>query len=368
MALDRDVVLQALTAVIDPELRRDVVDLGMVGGIEIDGTHVTVDITLTTPGCPLKANISDQVQRHVGALDGVDTVHVMFGHMSEAQRAALKERLQEGRAYRKPGISVPASCRVVAVTSGKGGVGKSTLTANLALAMAALGKEVGVLDADVYGYSIPQMLGVQQRPVTVDKMIVPPVGHGVRLMSIGFFLDDDAPVMWRGPMLHRALEQFLGDVHWGDIEYLFVDMPPGTGDVAISLGQLLPRAEVLVVTTPQVAAQKVAQRSALMAGKLDQKVIGVVENMSDPADGPSVFGTGGGQVLADAVGVPVLGVVPLDAAVREGGDSGVPVAGSESATVAAVLRDIAAAIDAIEPPRPPAPEGSARIKKPLSVL
>ncbi|MBC7643538.1 MAG: Mrp/NBP35 family ATP-binding protein [Thermoleophilia bacterium] len=361
----KDDVFAALGRVIDPELRKDVVELRMVRDIEIDeNNHVTVEIALTTPGCPLKRSFDDQVNQHVGSLPGVTGTLVRFTVMSSEQKEALREQLQGGRQTRKPGIAIPRECRVIAVTSGKGGVGKSTVTTNLAAAMAARGKEVGLLDADVYGYSVPQMLGIQQRPVTVDSMMVPPVAHDVRLMSIGFFLEEESPVMWRGPMLHRALEQFLGDVHWGDIEYLFIDMPPGTGDVAISLGQLLPRAEVVVVTTPQVAAQRVALRAALMAEKMDQQVIGVVENMAG-----GIFGDGGGDVLAAAVNSTVIGRIPLDVAVREGGDSGVAVVASEAA-VAAAFNEIIDAILAIEPPKPPVviPEPRARIKKPLTML
>src|SRR6185295_3377821 len=217
------------------------------------------------------------------------------------------------------GISLDTSTRVLAICSGKGGVGKSTLTANLAVALAAAGKQVGVLDADVYGHSIPYLLGIRQKPVLVDKMIVPPVKHDLKLMSIGFFLDDNGPVMWRGPMLHRALEQFLTDVHWGDLDTLVVDMPPGTGDVSISLGQLLPRAEAVVVTTPQPLAQEVAARAATMAQKTGMRVVGVIENMTS-----DVFGSGGGERLATQLGVRLLGRVPLDARVREAADAGVP--------------------------------------------
>lgn len=364
----REQVLAALEQVIDPELRRNVVKLSMVRDITISDGHVTVGIALTTPGCPLKANITDQVVEHVSAVEGVVSVTVDFSFMNEAEREALRSHLRDGRQYRKPGISVPASCRVIAVTSGKGGVGKSTVTANLALAMAKMGKEVGILDADVYGYSIPQMLGIQQRPVTVDKMIVPPVAHAVRLMSIGFFLDDDSPVMWRGPMLHRALEQFLGDVHWGDLDYLFVDMPPGTGDVALSLAQLLPRSEVLVVTTPQPAAQKVAERSAQMAMKMEQHMLGVVENMSAGTDGTAMFGRGGGQLLAKSCQTELLSTIALDVAIREGGDSGSPIVLRADAPVAAVFMKLAETINAIDGPTPPPPAPEQRIKKPLAML
>ncbi|MCW2971763.1 MAG: Mrp/NBP35 family ATP-binding protein [Thermoleophilia bacterium] len=369
-----DQLLAELRFVQDPELRQDVVTLGMIENVSIDDHgQVLVHLLLTTPGCPLKQSFKDQVNDTVGRLEGVTSTRIEFGVMSQEQRTALRGQLDGDRQHRSPGVSIPDSCRVIAVTSGKGGVGKSTVTANLALALQARGHEVGVLDADVYGYSIPTMLGIHQKPVTVDSMIVPPVAHDVRVMSIGFFLDADAAVIWRGPMLHRALEQFLGDVHWGDLDYLVIDMPPGTGDVAISLGQLLPRAEALVVTTPQSAAQKVAKRSALSAMQLDQIVLGVVETMSDPEGGPQVFGRGGGQLLADELQVPLLATVPLEQAVREGGDLGEPIVArrfEDPAPYAAVQFELLAeAVEARRPkvePKPPAPMD--RIKKPLSLL
>jgi ATP-binding protein involved in chromosome partitioning len=256
---------------------------------------------------------------------------------------------------RSKGLSLDASTRVLAVCSGKGGVGKSTLSANLAVALAQQGKEVGLLDADVYGHSIPHMLGIHQKPVLVDKMILPPVNHDLKLMSIGFFLDDNQPVMWRGPMLHRALEQFLSDVHWGHLDVLVVDMPPGTGDVAISLGQLLPRAETIVVTTPQPAAQEVASRAGTMAQKTGMRIIGVIENMTG-----DVFGSGGGDRLADELGVSVLGRVPLDPLLRECGDAGEPLmAAAPESETAGEIRAIADAVAALE---------RGTILKPLPVL
>jgi ATP-binding protein involved in chromosome partitioning len=261
--------------------------------------------------------------------------------MTEEERAALSTRLRGATPERK-GLSVASRTRVIAVASGKGGVGKSSLTVNIAAALAAAGQEVGVLDADIYGHSVPYMLGVNQRPVAVDRMIVPPVGHGMKLMSIGFFLDENQPVMWRGPMLHRALEQFLQDVHWGELDVLIVDMPPGTGDVSISLGQLLPRAEAVVVTTPQPLAQEVAARAAAMAQKTGMRLVGVVENMSS-----DVFGTGGGERLAGQLRVPLLGRVPLDARVRASADLGTPLVLSDPDCEPAVeLARIAEVIDA----------------------
>ena len=313
----REAVLEALSRVIDPELRRPITELDMVRGIEIDSGRVAITIALTIAGCPLRASFEDQVEREVGVLDGVESVQLAFDVMTPDERAALTQKLRGGVTERSKGISLDASTRVLAVCSGKGGVGKSTLSANLAAAFSRLGRSTGILDADIYGHSIPHILGIRQKPVLVDKMIVPPVKDDLKLMSIGFFLDDNQPVMWRGPMLHRALEQFLSDVHWGELDILVVDMPPGTGDVAISLGQLLPRAEVLVVTTPQPAAQEVAARAAVMAQKTSMRLVGVVENMSG-----DVFGSGGGQRLADDLGVPLLATIPLDTRLREAGDAG----------------------------------------------
>ncbi|MCC6224299.1 MAG: Mrp/NBP35 family ATP-binding protein [Thermoleophilia bacterium] len=326
MVTTRDDVLKALERVIDPELRRSVVELEMVRDVRIDAGEVAVTIALTVPGCPLRASFQEQVERELGPLPGVERVSLAFDVMSPEEKAALTAKLRGGVTGRAKGLSVDARTRVVAVASGKGGVGKSSLTVNLAAALSALGQRVGVLDADVYGYSIPGMLGIDQRPVAVDDMIVPPVRGDLKVMSIGFFLEDNAPVMWRGPMLHRALEQFLSDVHWGELDWLVVDMPPGTGDVSISLGQLLPRAEVIVVTTPQRAAQEVAVRAAEMALKTGMRLVGVVENMSYlVGTGEAIFGSGGGEQLAAAIGAPLLGRVPLDPALREAADAGEPV-------------------------------------------
>ena len=279
--------------------------------------------------------------------------------MSPQEKAALVSRLRGGRAEKT--ISLSPSTRVLAVASGKGGVGKSTLTANLAYALSSLGEEVGVLDGDVYGHSIPHMLGVHQKPIAVDDMMVPPVRGDLKLMSIGFFLDENAPVMWRGPMLHKALEQFLSDVHWGDLDTLLVDMPPGTGDVAMSLGQLLPRAEALVVTTPQPAAQLVAVRAAQMAVKTGMRVVGAVENMSYLAEtGQELFGSGGGQALADEIGVPLLARIPLDPVLREAADAGNP--------VLEVAPDSEAAQSILALAKSVAASRAGTIRKPLTVL
>jgi len=269
----------------------------------------------------------------------VSKVTLHFDVMSPDERAALTTKLRGGVETR--GIQLSPTTRVLAIASGKGGVGKSSLTVNLAAAFAQLGHEVGIIDADIYGHSIPHMLGIRQKPVVVDKMIVPPVAHDMRLMSIGFFLDDNQPVMWRGPMLHRALEQFLQDVHWGELDVLVVDMPPGTGDVSISLGQLLPRAEAVIVTTPQPLAQEVASRAATMAQKTGMRVVGVIENMTS-----EVFGSGGGDRLAAELGVPLLGTVPLDGRVREASDAGVPLVVSDPASEPAqAIAALARAID-----------------------
>jgi ATP-binding protein involved in chromosome partitioning len=324
MEASRDAIMKALEGVIDPELRRSVIDLDMVRGLEIVGGDVAVTIALTVAGCPLRASFQDQVNAALADVDGVASVRLEFDVMSPEERSALTSKLRGSVTERTKGIRLDASTRVLAVCSGKGGVGKSSLAANLAVAFSQLGQRVGVLDADVYGHSIPHIFGIHQKPVLVDRLMIPPVKDDLKLMSIGFFLDDNAPVMWRGPMLHRALEQFLQDVHWGELDTLVVDMPPGTGDVSISLGQLLPRAEVLVVTTPQPAAQEVAARAATMAQKTNMRLLGVIENMTG-----EIFGSGGGQRLAAELGVPLLGSIPLDPRLREQGDLAVPIVAAD---------------------------------------
>src|SRR5438477_5881298 len=349
MEASREEILKALEQVIDPELKRNVVELDMVRDVRIDGSDVTVEIALTVAGCPLRSSFEEQVGKALAPLDGVQRVALEFDVMTPEERATLTARLRGSVTERTKGIALDRSTRVLAVASGKGGVGKSTLSANLAAAFARLGQRTGILDADVYGHSIPHLLGIRQKPVAVDRMIVPPVKDGLKLMSIGFFLDGNEPVMWRGPMLHRALEQFLTDVHWGDLDVLVVDMPPGTGDVSISLGQLLPRAEVVVVTTPQKLAQDVASRAALMAQKTNMRLLGVVENMSG-----EVFGTGGGDDLAYQLAIPLLGRVPLDPQVRECGDVGAPVVSAQpEADSARAIVGIAREIEALR--REPAP-------------
>jgi ATP-binding protein involved in chromosome partitioning len=338
----REAVLGALGNVIDPELRKPVTELDMVRDVTIDGDDVAVRIALTVAGCPLRSSFQDQVAREVGALEGVRSVRLDFDVMTPDERAALTAKLRGGRPEGDRVIQLDPSTRVLAVASGKGGVGKSSLTVNLAASLSAIGRRVGVLDADIYGHSVPHMLGVHQKPVLVDRLMIPPVKHDLKLMSIGFFLDDNEPVMWRGPMLHKALEQFLSDVHWGELDVLIVDMPPGTGDVAISLGQLLPRAEALVVTTPQPLAQDDACRAAVMAQQIGMQVIGVVENMTS-----DVFGAGGGERLAIQLGTRLLAQVPLDVRLREAADRGEPLVLSDPESPAArALAELAETVDA----------------------
>lgn len=325
----------AVGAVVDPELRRPIGELDMVADARVDEAGAAqVAITLTVVGCPAADRIEREVREAALAVHGVASVEVTLGVMTPAQRAALTERLRDGRTVRENPFGPDSLTRVIAVTSGKGGVGKSTVTANLAALAAARGLRVGVIDADVHGYSIPGLLGLTSpsgpvRPTRIDDLIVPPVGFGVKAISIGMFLETAAPVAWRGPMLHRTLNQFLTEVYFGDLDLLLLDLPPGTGDVAISAGQLLPAAEVIVVTTPQPAAADVAIRSGQLAAQTGQRVIGVVETMSGPAESP-LFGSGGGLATADrlteALGtpVPLLGSIPLSVALREGGDVGTP--------------------------------------------
>jgi ATP-binding protein involved in chromosome partitioning len=339
MEASREEILKALEQVIDPELKRSVVELDMVRDVRSEGGEVIVGIALTVAGCPLRASFEEQVAKALAPL-GVERVKLEFDVMTPEERSALTARLRGSVTERTKGIALDRSTRVLAIASGKGGVGKSTLSANLAAAFAELGQLTGILDADVYGHSIPHLLGIDQKPVAVDRMIVPPVRGELKLMSIGFFLDDNQPVMWRGPMLHRALEQFLTDVHWGELDTLVVDMPPGTGDVSISLGQLLPRAEAVIVTTPQPLAQEIAARAALMAQKTNMRLLGVVENMTG-----EVFGSGGGRELADDLHVPLLGSIPLDPSLREAGDAGEPLVIANPDTPAAVaISEVADAI------------------------
>jgi ATP-binding protein involved in chromosome partitioning len=334
----------------------------MVRSIDVDGGDVRVTVALTVAGCPLRAEINSRVTSAVAALDGVETVDLSFTVMSDDERMALRERLMagggdghEGHAHghvpehgHGTGKPIPfadpsSRTRVLLVASGKGGVGKSSITSNLAVALAKRDKSVAVIDADVWGFSIPRMLGVDRPPVVIDEMLVPPESFGVRCISMGFFAREDQPVIWRGPMLHKALEQFLTDVYWDDPDFLVVDLPPGTGDISISLAQFLPRAEVYVVTTPQPAAQKVAQRAAFMARKVRLEVKGVIENMSwftgDDGTRYELFGAGGGAELAELLEVPLLGQVPLVPALRAGADEGAPIAATDPTGEAALAFD-----------------------------
>ena len=342
MEPSRDAILAALAKVIDPELQRPVTELDMVRDVRVEDGVVSVTIVLTVAGCPLRDSFQRQVEAAFADVPGVRGFALSFGVMTAEERQALTTKLRGGSSQRDSTIRIPRDCRVIAVASGKGGVGKSSLTANLAVAFSRLGRRTGVIDADIYGHSIPHILGVRQMPIAVDDLIVPPVKDGLKLMSIGFFQEENKPLMWRGPMLHRAFEQFLSDVHWGEIDMLVVDMPPGTGDVSISLAQLLPRAEVVVVTTPQKLAQDVASRAGKMARNTNLRIVGVVENMTG-----AVFGSGGGAALAAELDVPLLGEVPLDPLVREQGDIGEPLVSAHPESEAArVVVSIAEAIDA----------------------
>ncbi len=326
--MNRDEVLKALEAVIDPELRRSIVELEMVRSIDISENGVIdVTVSLTTAGCPIKGHFQTSVAEAVAALDGVTHVNVYFDVLSDSEKTALQQKLGRGSL---PAGSLAQVSNVLCIGSGKGGVGKSTLTSNLAAALVADGKRVGILDADVWGYSIPRMygLGATRPPVSPQRKILPLESHGVKVMSIGFFLEEDAAVVWRGPMLHKALGQFLQDVEWGVLDYLLIDLPPGTGDVSMTLAQMLPQAQFVIVTTPQATAQKVARRSAEMANKVSLEICGVIENMSGfttpSGERYAIFGEGGGKDLADELDVPLLGKVPLTMPLRAHADSGTP--------------------------------------------
>ncbi|MCX6520495.1 MAG: Mrp/NBP35 family ATP-binding protein [Actinobacteria bacterium] len=339
----QDQVIDALRPVEDPELRRSIVDLGMVRDVRIDGGQVAIQFALTVAGCPLRNEIQTRVTTALTALPDVSGVSLDFTVMTDQEREAVRLMLHgnpgatagQGQAHghaegRKVPFSEPGSkTRPLLISSGKGGVGKSSVTVNLAVALASQGYSVGVVDADIYGYSVPRMLGTDRDPVVIDQMLVPPEAYGVRCISIGYFVPEGQAVIWRGPMLHKALEQFLTDVYWDEPDFLLIDMPPGTGDIALSLSQYLPRGEVYVVTTPQPAAQKVAALSAAMAAKVNLPVKGIIENMSwftgDDGKRYEIFGAGGGEELADDLGIPLLGKLPLVPALREGGDEGRPI-------------------------------------------
>ncbi|NLE80182.1 MAG: Mrp/NBP35 family ATP-binding protein [Rhodococcus sp.] len=347
-------VRSALARVQDPEIRKPITELGMVKSVDIaDDNSIDIGIYLTTAGCPMKTEISDRVTKAVADVAGAGAIRVELDVMSDEQRTELRKSLRGDSAEPVIPFAQPGSLtRVYAVASGKGGVGKSSVTVNLAASLAARGLSVGVLDADIYGHSVPRMLGTDAKPTQVERMIMPPVAHDVKMISIAQFTQGNTPVVWRGPMLHRALQQFLADVFWGDLDVLLLDLPPGTGDVAISVAQLIPGAEILVVTTPQQAAAEVAERAGAIALQTRQRIVGVVENMSwmDLPDGTrmDVFGSGGGQEVSDrltkAVGakVPLLGQIPLEQGVREGGDSGQPIVLSNPDSPAATaLREVA---------------------------
>jgi ATP-binding protein involved in chromosome partitioning len=328
--VDLAAVTAALGAVEDPELRLPLTEAGMVGNLQVDrsGT-VKVTITLTTPSCPMKDTLVRDVTAAVSAVAGVERVEISFGAMSDNERMALAARLRGDAPEGGHRFGLDSSTQVYAVASGKGGVGKSTVTANLAVALAEQGKRVGILDADVWGYSIPHLFGVRRAPVALKGLMLPVEAHGVSLMSVGFFVTDEEPVVWRGPMLHKALEQFLTDVHWGELDVLLIDLPPGTGDITMSLLELVPDAALIAVTTPQPAAQTVAERVGRMARNARMPVAGVVENMSALVCGScnestALFGSGGGDRLAQSIAAPLLGRVPLDIELREAGDAGVP--------------------------------------------
>ena len=364
MAVTEAEVIEALRPVQDPELHRSIVDLGMVRDITINGGDVNVVIALTIAGCPLRAEIDNRVRTAVQALDGVTTAAPEFTVMTDEERAKVREIMQgnpgatagsqaahghaEGRAI--PMADPASKTRVLLIASGKGGVGKSSVTTNLAVALANRDHKVSIIDADVWGFSVPRMLGIDRPPVVIDTMLIPPSAHGVSVISMGFFAEEDQAVIWRGPMLHKALEQFLTDVYWDEPDYLLIDLPPGTGDISISMAGFLPRAEVYVVTTPQPVAQKVAQRAAVMADKVNLEVKGVIENMSwftgDDGKQYELFGSGGGEALAAQCDVPLLGRIPLTPALRDGADNGRPlVATDPSSEAGAVFAQIAETID-----------------------
>jgi ATP-binding protein involved in chromosome partitioning len=343
-------VREALKGVRDPEIGRPIDEIGMLRSVEVEGGLVRVHVLITIEGCPLKDRITADVTAAVQPLESVERVEVELSPMSQEEREALVSQLRgqaggqpghEGHGHAEPTISFPPQTSIVAIASGKGGVGKSSVTVNLAAALAKAGRSVGVLDADVWGFSVPRMLGAVGKPVGFNDMILPLEAHGVKVISMGHFVPEETPVIWRGPMLHKAIQQFLGDVWWGDLDFLLCDLPPGTGDVSISLASFIPGASMLVVTTPQDAARKVAERAGKMAERTNLRPIGVVENMSwyvcpHCGEREAIFGEGGGQEAAETLGVPLMGQVPLIPALREGGDTGVPIVVSDPGSPAAV--------------------------------
>ena len=364
MTVKTEEIIEALKPVQDPELNRSIVELGMVKNVVIDGERVTVEVLLTIAGCPLKAKIENDISDALLGINSISKVLVNFGVMNDEERAKVREIVHgdpastagsqpahghaEGRVI--PFADPSCKTRVLLIASGKGGVGKSSVSANLAISLANRGKSVGIVDADVWGFSIPRMLGIDKPPTVIDDLLIPPCVHGVKAISMGFFAREDQPVIWRGPMLHKALEQFLTDVFWDDLDYLLIDLPPGTGDIALSLAQFLPRSELYVVTTPQPAAQKVAQRAAYMAKNVNLEVKGVIENMSwftgDDNKRYYIFGHGGGEDLANRLEVPLLGQIPLVQELREGSDSGKPLAATNPDSEAGkVFAEIVETID-----------------------
>ena len=330
-AVTKEAVVEALRGVLDPELHRSIVELNMVKDVTISDGTVRIDALLTISGCPLRETIVDSIKAKVQTLAGVERVDVQLGVMSQEQRQTLIGQLRPGPQKQSPLLSPTSTTRVLVVASGKGGVGKSTVTTNLAAALSRRRRITGIVDADVYGFSIPHMLGVKGKPTVIDQMIIPLEREGIRVMSIGFMVDENEAVIWRGPMLHKTVTTFLSEVYWGDTQDLLIDLPPGTGDVSLSIAQTLPKAEMLIVTTPQPAAANVAYRAARMAEKVNMPVVGVIENMSYYVSAPGaapayIFGEGGGARLAGMIGAPLLGQIPLDPAIREGGDRGQPVA------------------------------------------
>jgi ATP-binding protein involved in chromosome partitioning len=354
----------------DPEIGRPIEDIGMLEDIEIDGGTVRVHVLITIEGCPLKDRITHDVTAAVGPLQGVERVEVPLTPMSAEQRQALVQELRGAALGPHAGgaprtISFPPTTSVIAVASGKGGVGKSSVTVNIAAALAAEGRSVGILDADVWGFSVPRMMGVSGQPVGFENMILPLEAHGVKVISMGFFVPKDTPVIWRGPMLHKAIEQFLGDVYWGDLDFLLCDLPPGTGDVSISLASFLPGASMLVVTTPQEAAREVAERAGKMAERTNLGRLGVIENMSfyvcpHCGEREAIFGEGGGAIAAQTLGVPLMGQIPLQPVLREGGDTGMPIVLSDPDAPAAIaLREAAGAV---------ARASKTKVGKPLTLM
>jgi ATP-binding protein involved in chromosome partitioning len=370
LAITEEQVRAALRQVLDPEIGKPIEDLGMLKGIEIEGDVVRVYVLLTIAGCPLKDRIDSDVRGALATVEGVNPAkaEIVMGEMTGDEREQMVSTLRGGAAgapQQQPTFFQDGKTTVIAVASGKGGVGKSSVTVNLAAALAADGHRVGVLDADVWGFSVPRMMGVSGQPVAFNNMILPLESHGVRIISMGFFVDEETPVIWRGPMLHKAINQFLGDVYWGELDFLLCDLPPGTGDVSISLASFLPGAQMLVVTTPQEAARKVAERAGKMAERTHLRPIGVIENMSwfecpHCGDRTEIFGAGGGQEAADTLGVSLVGQIPLYPPLREGGDAGTPLVIAEPDSAAGLaLRDAARRL---------ASEAKSIIGKPLGLM